>query len=502
MKLTKNTLKAFVKDLYVDPNFKWLIDLKETFPNAKPYLVGGKVRDLLLGRESADYDFVISHVPSEELQKFLETKGGVNLVGKSFGVFVFRPFGSTLDREIEIALPRTEHSFNTGGYRDFEIQTDPDLPIEKDLSRRDFTINAMAIDLDDAEIIDPFKGQVDLKDKMVRAVRSADERFKEDYTRMLRAVRFSTKLGFPIGPKTKKALIDHAAGIKEVPAERVQEELNKILLSKNVEHGFNILAQTGLLQYILPEIAEGIKVEQGKAHIYPVFDHLVKSADTASNREYGLPVILGALFHDAGKPRTKLGEGDNTSFYQHEYVGEKMCRDALNRLKYPKDTIKKATHLVRNHMFYYNVGEITDAGVRRLIAKVGPDNIDDLIRLRICDRLGMGRPKAKPFKLVELERRVKLLQTDPVSVKMLAIDGNDIMGKLKIKPSIRIKYLQNALLNEVLDDPGRNTKDKMMKRLVELNEKSDDELKAMTPDLEAVEIVRKKEVLKDYKGVE
>lgn len=502
MKLTKNTLKAFIKDLYADPNFKWLVELKETFPKATPYLVGGMVRDLHLGRESADYDFVIANVPSEELQKYLETKGGVNLVGKSFGVFVFRPFGSTLVRDIEIALPRTEHSFNTGGYRDFEIQTDPELPIEKDLSRRDFTINAMALDLDTSEIIDPFKGQEDLKSKIIKAVRSADERFKEDYTRMMRAVRFSTKLGFPIETKTLKALKEHAKGIKEVPAERVQEELNKLLRSKNVEYGFNILAKTGLLENILPEIAEGIGVEQGKAHIFTVFDHMIKAADIASKREYDLPVILGALFHDAGKPRTKLGTGDNTSFYQHEYVGEKMCKDALTRLKYPKDTIRKAAHLVRNHMFYYNVGEITDAGVRRLIAKVGPDDIDDLIRLRICDRLGMGRPKAKPFKLVELERRVKLLQTDPVSVKNLAIDGNDIMETLKIKPSIRIKYLQNALLNEVLDTPSKNTREEMLKRLTELNEKTDEELKALAPNLEEVETERKKEVLKGYKGVE
>jgi poly(A) polymerase/tRNA nucleotidyltransferase (CCA-adding enzyme) len=484
------------------PDFDWLEALSKAYPQVEVFLVGGQVRDLIIGRQSDDFEFVIINLSAQQVEDFLTQYGTISLVGKSFGVCIFRPTISDLTEEIEIALPRTDKSFNTGGYRDFEIQTDPTLPIEEDLKRRDFTINAMALNIATGEIIDPFDGQTDIKKKIIKAVGDPLLRFGEDYTRMLRGIRFAAQLLFKIEDQTFEAITSMASKIKDVPAERIQVELNKIMLSKNVEHAFELLKETGMLQFILPEIAEGIDVHQGKAHIYPVFEHLIKAADHASKRGYGLPTILGALFHDSGKPRTKAGDPVSPTFYQHEYVGEKLTKEALTRLKYPKDTIKKAAHLVRNHMFYYNMGEVTDAGIRRLIAKVGPDNIDDLIRLRIADRLGMGRPKAKPFKLVELERRVKIMQTAPITVQMLAIDGHDIMEILKIKPSIRIKHLQNALLNEVLDTPESNTKETLIKRLTELNKLSDQELIKLSPDFQEVESERKRDLLKGFKGVD
>lgn len=502
MKTLKAKIKKIQETLKSGPDFDWLEALTKNYPQAEVYLVGGQVRDLILGRPSDDFDFVIRNLSAQQVEDFLTQYGAINLVGKSFGVFIFRPTIANLTQEIEIALPRTDKSFNTGGYRDFEIQTDPNLPIEEDLKRRDFTINAMALNISTGEIIDPFDGQGDCERKIITAVGDPLQRFQEDYTRMLRAVRFAAQLLFKIEDKTLDAIKSMAAKIKEVPAERIQVELNKILLSKNVEHAFELMRDTGVLQHILPEIAEGIGIHQGKSHIYPVFEHLIKAADHASKRGYSLPIVLGALFHDSGKPRTKAGDEVNPTFYQHEYVGEKMTKEALARLKYPKDTIKKAAHLVRNHMFYYNLGEVTDAGIRRLIAKVGPDNIDDLIRLRIADRLGMGRPKAKPFKLTELERRVKILQTAPITVQMLAIDGHDIMEILKIKPSIRIKLLQNALLNEVLENPKANNKDHLTKRLIELNKLADNELVKRSPDFEELESERKRELLKGFKGVE
>lgn len=503
MKSIKTEAAKLIEKMHNLPDFEWIPALKKQFPGAGIHLVGGQVRDLLIGRPSDDFDFVITHVSAKEMEDFLTKHGAVNLVGKSFGVFIFRPTIHSLSDDIEIALPRTDKSFNTGGYRDFEIQTDPELPLEKDLERRDFTINSMAMNIETGEITDPFNGQEDIKSGTIRAVGNPEIRFQEDYTRMMRAVRFGAQLNFEIETATKDAIKKLSAHINEMAIERIQTELSKIMLSKNVEHGMILMKDTGLLKEILPEIAEGVDVDQSKSHIYPVFEHLVKAADHASKRGYELDIILGALFHDCGKPRTKEHHPDGEiTFYQHEYVGEDMARKALNRLKYPKETVKKATHLVRHHMFYYNQGEVSDAGVRRLIAKVGSDNIDDLIRLRIADRLGMGRPKAKPFKITDLERRVKLLQTAPLSVTMLAIDGNDVMKELDIQPSIRIKYLLNAILSEVLDEPKLNNKETLLKRLHELNKLTDEELKRMSPDYEELEKERKKDVLKGFKGVD
>ncbi len=491
-------LATITTDLKAHPHFAWVFELLKE--GAEVFVVGGKVRDTLLERACNDYDFVVRGMNAETLQSFLNKHGEVNVVGKSFGVFIFVPKGSDI-AGIEIALPRTETSFNTGGYHDFEVTADPSLPIERDLERRDFTINAMAFNIATGELIDPFDGQGDLERRLIRAVGDAATRFGEDYTRMMRGVRFAAQLDFTIEPDTLAALTAHAQHILETPVERTQQELNKLLVSGNVEHGFAYLEQTGLLHHILPEIAENIGVEQGKAHIYTVYTHLVKAAQFASSKGYPLELVMAALFHDCGKKRTREIINGVDTYYQHEYVGEVMTRQALNRLKYPKATVQKVSHLVRNHMFYYTMGEVSDAGVRRLIAKVGPEHINDLIRLRMADRKGMGRPKAKPFKLQELERRITILQTDPISVNMLAIDGDEMMELLQIGPSIRLKYLKQALLAEVLEDPGKNTNEYLRQRVQELHSLSDDELQELSPDLDKEERERQKALLKHFKGV-
>jgi len=501
MTISNTKIQTFIKDLLNNPNFSWIKELKKTHPTSEIYLVGGSVRDLLLNRKSYDFDFVVRNLSGKELQNFLTTHGKVDLVGKSFGVFIFTPSISNLNTPIEIALPRIDESFNTGGYHDFNIHTKPTLPIEKDLKRRDFTINAMAINIDTCDLIDPFNGQKDLEKHLLKSVGNPKKRLKEDYTRMMRGIRFSAQLNFLIEDKTFKAIKKYANKITTIPPERLQTEINKILLSKNVEKSFNLLKDTNLLQEIFPEIYEAVGIKQGKSHIYTVYEHLIKAAQFASEKEYPLHIIMAALFHDCGKPRTKQMINGVDTYYNHEYIGEKMCRENLNRLKYPKKFIKQVAHLVKNHMFYYNTGEITDAGVRRLIAKTGPENIDDLIRLRMSDRIGMGRPKAKPYKLQELERRIKLLLSDPISVDMLKIDGNEIMELLKLNPSIRLKYLKNALLNKVLENPKLNKKELLEKELIKLNKLSDEELKQLEPNFQELEKERKRKLLKGYKGV-
>ncbi len=494
----KKHFNEFIATLENTPHFAWVIELLKQ-PKVEVYVVGGKVRDILLQRESDDIDFVVRNMPGEQLQAFLEQHGTVNMVGKSFGVFIFKPTGYE-GNAFEIALPRTEVSFNTGGYHDFDIHSDYTLPLTKDLIRRDFTINAMALNIATRELVDPHKGQEDLKKKIVRAVGSPTTRFKEDYTRMMRCVRFAAQLHFEVDPKTLKALTSLSKHVTDTPAERTQNELNKILLSKNVEDAFELLRESKMLHHLLPEIAENIGVEQGKSHIYTVYEHLIKATQWASEKEYPLDVVMAALFHDCGKKRTRAIINGVDTYYNHEYVGEKMTREALNRLKYPKDFIKDVAHLVKHHMFYYNLGEVSDAGIRRLIAKVGGEYVERLIQLRMADRKGMGRPKAKPYKLEELEKRIRILQSDPISVKMLAIGGDELMPLLNLTPGVRLKYLKNALLNKVLDDPMLNTKEQLEDLAKELNQLSDEELRIMEPNFDELERDRKKELLKGFKG--
>lgn len=497
-----NLITDFLKSFQEDPDFSFIKKLQKKFPQAEIYLVGGKVRDILLQRESYDYDFVVRKVKAKELEVFLAKEGSVNFVGKSFGVFKFIPKKYTAQEAIDIALPRTEESFMTGGYKDFDVQTDPELDIAKDLARRDFTINAMALNIQTGELIDPFNGQTDLKDKIIRTVGKPDERFQEDYTRMIRAIRFSTQLYFKIDQPTYLAIQNLAPKIKAMATERLTEEFTKIILSPNAEFGVQILQKSNLLKYYLPELEQGVGVAQNRSHIYSVFTHNVKALGFAAERNYNLNVRLASLFHDIAKPQVKAGEGPDSTFYNHDIVGAKITRKILQRLKYSNDIVDKVSHLVRHHMFFYSLGDITDAAVRRLLARVGKENIAEIIQVRICDRLGMGRPKAKPYKLIELEQRLHEVQLDPISVKMLKIDGLELMKLLEIEPSPKIGLLLNALLAEVLEDPKKNKKAYLQKRLKELNKLSDAELKDLAPQLDKYEEERKKEYFSHVKWVE
>jgi poly(A) polymerase/tRNA nucleotidyltransferase (CCA-adding enzyme) len=520
----KKLIESFLRTFSNDPNFSFVQKLLKKFSDSEIYLVGGKVRDILLERDSYDYDFVVRNVNAKDLEKFLAKEGAVNLVGKSFGVFKFAP-GLGLESKslkdgnikengqdgpkkytgfepIDIALPRTEHSFNTGGYRDFDIQSDPNLPIAKDLSRRDFTINAMALNLKTLELIDPFLGQEDILNETIKTVGKPEERFQEDYTRMLRAIRFSVQLYFKIEQPTYVTIQKMAPKIKDIPAERITEELNKIVLSPNSEFGLQLLQKSNLLKYIIPELESGVGVSQNKSHIYSVFTHCVKALGFATLRNYNLNVRLAALFHDIAKPQVKKGEGPDSTFYNHDIVGAKITRKILQRLKYPNEVIDKVSHLVRHHMFFYSLGTITDAAIRRLLVRIGPDNINEAIQVRICDRLGMGRPKAKPYKLIELEQRLHAVQLDPLSVKMLKVKGDELMELLKIKPGPKIGLLLNALLAEVLEDPKKNKKSYLQKKLKELNKLPDLQLKELAPQVEKYEEERKKEYFSKIKWVE
>lgn len=479
------------------------------------FIVGGCVRDLILGREPKDWDITTNARP-EEIQKVFPESFYENVFG-TVGVKVEKlqpvspargevsgtPDGGegekTLDTKETLATKdQKEHDIvEVTTYRAESGYDDNRHPsrvsfvqnIEEDLARRDFTINAIALSANN-QLIDPFGGQQDIANKTIRAVGDPHDRFGEDALRMLRAVRFYAELRTPtplskepfmredgtsdalhihrseadwtIDPETFVAIQAHAENIRDISLERISSELGKIILSKSPAEGIDMLRKTRLLASILPELEEGVGVGQNLHHIYTVYEHNLRALKTCPSKK--LEVRLAALFHDVGKPRTKRGNGYRSTFYNHDHVGARMTRKILERLRFPTKIVETATLLVDNHLFYYNVGEVTAASVRRLIQRVGLENMRDLMDIRIGDRLGSGTPKAKPYKLRHLEYMIDTVSHDPISVKMLAIHGNELMQTLAIPPGPKIGAILDCLLAEVIEDPAKNTKESLLER--------------------------------------
>lgn len=445
------------------------------------YLVGGSVRDLLLKRIPKDWDIATNAKP-DEIQKLFSDSVYENEFG-TVGVKT-RSDDPTL-AVVEVTTFREEESYSDFRHPDRVKFADA---IEKDLARRDFTVNAMALDAK-GETIDPYDGEADLKKKLIRAVGDPDKRFKEDALRLVRAVRFAAELsgfsakggpalGWKIEGKTAEAIKRNSALLGKIAAERVRDELTKLIMSDNSgpKEGVEQLEEFGLLYYILPELREGIGVTQNKHHIYTIWEHSLRALDYSARHGATLEIRLASLLHDVGKPRVKQGEGPESTFYGHEAVGARMTRTILGRLRFSNKVIDQVTHLVRHHLFYYNVGEVTAAGVRRFLSRVGSENIDDLIKVRESDRVGSGVPKAVPYKLRHLRFMLEKVKTDPISPKMLAIDGNDLMKLLAVPPSPRVGFILGILLEDVLDDPDKNTSENLEARARGLNELSDAEL--------------------------
>ncbi len=475
------------------------------------YLVGGCVRDLLLGAareelvEPKDWDIATNAKP-DEIQKIFSSSVYENKFGT---VGVKTDSEDPKLKVVEITTYRIEGKYTDKRHPD-EIKFAK--TIEEDLSRRDFTINAIALSLStkhearnsrqiknskelnpkldivsdfrfqisDFDLVDPFNGQEDLKNKIIRTVGNPEERFNEDALRLVRAVRFAVELNFTIEKNTALASFGLAGLLEMIAKERIRDEFIKIIMTPRAEEGIQILEDTGLLRYILPELREGISVGQNKHHIYTVWEHNLRALDYAVKKNYSLEIRLAALFHDIGKVRTKAGEGPDSTFYGHEIIGAKMTAEILDRLHFSKNIAEKIIHLVRYHLFYYNVGEVTEAGVRRFLARVGPENVDDLIKIREADRIGSGVPKAVPYKLRHLLFMIDKVKRDPISPKMIKINGNDAMNILNISPGPKIGQILSILLDEVLDDPKKNEKEYLEKRIKELGKMSETDLEKMS----------------------
>jgi len=451
------------------------------------YLVGGSVRDLLMGKDPYDFDITTDALPEQIVQVFPEAK-----YENDFGTVIL----AIKDKEekvltvLEITTYRSE-----SGYLDHrrpdEVVFEKEL--EKDLMRRDFTINAMALcpikskqgDKYGAEkikaagsefyLVDLFGGLKDINLKIIRAVGEPVDRFKEDALRMMRAIRFSAQLGFELEPKTERGILKMAGSLKFIAKERIKDELVKILKSDKAYEGFIFLHKTKLLQYILPELLAGENMKQNHHHIYTVFKHNLLSLKHCPSPKW--QVRFAALLHDVAKPQAMRVIDGQTTFYNHEYAGARMTRKILTRLKFSNNDIEMIVNLVKNHMFYYNVGEVTAASVRRLIAKTGRENLEDLIDLRVADRLGSGTPKAMPYKLRHLQYMMEKVQNDPVSVKMLKVNGDVLISELKMEAGPKMGAILDVLLAEVLEDPELNNKKFLLKRVKELDKLNLEELR-------------------------
>jgi len=443
------------------------------------YVVGGCVRDLLDKRKPADWDVTTDAAPEQICLIFPD-----NFSDNKFGtVTVTVESDDPTLREIEVTPFRTEQNYSDRRHPD-EVKWAK--TIEEDLSRRDFTVNALALDETGGEVsmIDLFDGQKDLKSKTLRTVGKAEERFNEDALRMLRAIRFSVTLGkdWKIEAKTKKAIKDNAKLLEEISQERIKEELSKMIASDEAAQGIESLRETGLLKYIIPELLEGYKVGQNKHHVYDIYEHSIRCLDFTAKKKFNFYVRMAALLHDIGKPRTKRGEGINSTFYGHDIVGARIAKQVLGRLKFSNKDAEKITLLVRYHLFYYNVDEVGESSIRRLVRNVGIENMEELLQVRMADRIGSGCPKAEPYKLRHLKYLVEKVAQDPISAKMLEADGQDVMRIIGIKPGPKIGQILDILLGIVLIDPAKNDKNFLADKIKELGQLSEAELMKMAQD--------------------
>ena len=460
------------------------------------YVVGGCVRDLLIAEikreilEPKDWDITTNAKPEEILKIFPEGK-----YENKFGTVLIpiKNKDNKTENVVEVTTYRSERGYSDSRRPD-KIVFEEEL--ENDLARRDFTVNALAWDGKSDKIIDLFGGEKDIKKKIIRAVGEPVDRFKEDALRMMRAVRFVSQLNFTMEPKTERGIIKMAGSLKFIAKERIKDELIKILSSDNSYNGVIMLYKLKLLQYIIPELLQGENMKQNHHHIYTVFKHSILSLKFCPNKDWR--VRFAALLHDIGKPKTRNFKDGAATFYNHEYAGERMARKIMKRLKFSAADTEKVAILVRNHMFYYDVDAVTASSVRRLIKKVGKENLKDLIDMRIADRLGSGTPKAKPYKLRHLEYMFERVQNDPVSVKCLKIDGDYLIKKMGIAPGPKMGALLDVLLSEVIEDPKLNNLKYLAARANELKKNNLKELYGQAK--EKIEVKRKQDDRKMKKG--
>ena len=431
------------------------------------YIVGGAVRDLLMGTEVSDWDFTTDAKPKEILKVFPEgfydNKFGTVGLETKLGVF-------------EITTMRKE-----GMYKDHRHPEEVGWTnkIEEDLARRDFTVNAIALSVDE-KLVDPYKGATDIKSKLIKAVGDPASRFQEDALRLIRAIRIATQLEFEIDEKTFLAIKENADSIKEIAWERIRDELFKILSSANPRlpspdgeasggqayTGIIKLREAGLLQIILPELEKcfGI-IQEGPKHsrVYDIGEHSLLALKFCPSTD---PITrFAALLHDVGKPDTvKISENKNVTFYNHEFVGGEIAKIIARRFNMSKKQADKLYRLVRWHMFTVSEDQ-TDSAIRRFIKNVGLENIEDIMAVRVGDRLGGGTQTETSWRIERFKERIKKVLQKPFSISDLKINGNDVMKTLVIKPGPKVGEILQKLFEEVLEDASKNNEAYLLDRI-------------------------------------
>ena len=427
----------------------------------KAYLVGGAVRDMLMGKEPHDWDVTTDATPEQVMSIFRK----VIPTGIAHGTVTVH----FMKNEIEVTTFRTESDYSDGRHPDKVEYTGN---IEEDLSRRDFTINAIASYLGDGTITDPFHGRDDIKRKVIRTVGNPLERFSEDGLRPVRAVRFSAQLGFEIERETLKAISEPEILKKTsgISLERFRDELLKLMKAEKPSAGLKLMEESGILDIFIPEFKKCRGCIQGDFrgyHQFDVLDHLFYACDGAPASKQN--VRLAALFHDIGKPDVKrvipTPQGDQFTFYNHEAKSQQITKEILFRLKFSNAEIANICHLVVNHMFNYTQ-DWTDAAVRRFLAKIQAENLEDLYDLRLADIYGMnnapvrGQDSRTIALLNELKDRIskETEKNSVLSLKQLAVNGKDLM-KNGISAGKDLGFVLNQLLETVLEDPSQNEKE-------------------------------------------
>ena len=439
-----------------------LKDFNSHFESAgfKAYLVGGAVRDIFLHKKPHDFDVATNATP-QDVMKLFRT---VIPTGFEHGTVTVHFEGL----EIEVTTFRTESGYSDGRHPD---SVNYAATIEEDLSRRDFTINAIAADLKNGKIVDPFGGRRDIKKKIIRTVGLAHERFMEDGLRPVRALRFASKLGFSIEKDTYSEIFkpEIQKKVASISIERFRDEFEKILGSAKPSVGLKLLEETGIMKLFIPELLDGrgcVQSDQRGFHDFDVLDHLYYACDGAPVEK--LNIRLAALFHDIGKPAAKKLIDGNITFYNHERIGAKLTQEIMTRLKFPNAVIDDVCHLIREHMFNYE-SNWTVPAVRRFIIRVGQEHLEDLFDLRLADMYGMHNQKieykysAAIALLVELKDRiaVELEKNNALSLKDLAINGNDLIAA-GFEKGKKLGIILNHLLDCVIEDPEMNTKEKLL----------------------------------------
>ncbi len=419
------------------------------------WIVGGSIRDLIIGRSAYDYDIATDSPPETVLSIFRRAIP----TGIKHGTVTIL----TGNHQVEVTTFRKDGKYSDKRRPDYITYASS---IYEDLSRRDFTINGIAYNPITDEIIDPYGGQEDIHNRTIRTIGDPVERFTEDGLRPFRACRLASQLEFSIEDNTFNAITQCLDITSKVSAERIRDEFLKIIQSRKPSIGIDLLRQCGLLSQIIPELLTGLGIRQNRYHRYDIYYHNLYSCDAANPDDYR--IRLAALFHDIGKYHAKreIEEDENRKksvFYNHEIIGAGITKRLMRRLKFSNNDIKMVTHLIRNHMFHYT-SQWTDGAVRRFIRKVEPQNLDAIFELRRADRIGNGLKRGDSNSVKNLKERINkvLEEENAITVKDLALNGYDIMSEFHLEPGPIIGKILKRLLEEILDDPSKNTKETLL----------------------------------------